>query len=127
MQERFESYESQFFGFKYNFNSFCKSFFTGFDNHHYLLTLNDISNESALICDRGKNFGNDLNLPNEFYGENDKEFLEKSDLQENLNEDGNKATMINSRLKGKFVSKNAANLKLNLKQMSECQFVIFNP
>ena len=62
--ERFESHDL-FFSFKYNFVSFCKSFFPDFENVHYLLTLNDTSNESTLICDSCKTLENDLNVPNE--------------------------------------------------------------
>ena len=62
--ERFESHH-EFFSFKYNFVSFCESFVPDFDHLHYLLTLNDISNVSTLICDSCKTLGNDLNLPNE--------------------------------------------------------------
>ena len=42
-------------------------------------------------------------------GKNDNEFLEKKDLQENLNEKCNKATILNGRLKGKFVCINVVN------------------
>ena len=59
--------------------------------------------------------GNNLNLPNKIYGKNDSEFLEKSDIQEHLNEEGNRAKILNGRLKSKFVSKNVVNLsKRNL-------------
>ena len=77
--EGFERHD-KFFSFKYNFVTFCKSFVPNFENLHYLLTLNDISNESTLICDSCKTLGNDLNLPNENYGKNENEFLEKSDI-----------------------------------------------
>ena len=107
--ERFESHD-EFFSFKCNFVSFCKSFVPDFDNLHYPLTLNDTSNESILICDSYKTLGNDINLPNEVYCKNDNKFLEKSNIQEHLNEDGNEATILNYRLKGKFVSKNIVNL-----------------
>ena len=63
-----------------------------------------------LICDSCKTLGNYLNLPNEIYGKNDNEFLEKSDIHEHLNEEGNEATILNGRLKGKFVSKIVVNL-----------------
>ena len=76
----------------------------------YILALTDTSNKSTLICDSCETLGNDLNLPNEIYGNNDKEFLEKRDIQEHLNEEGNEATILNGRLKGKFVSKNVVNL-----------------
>ena len=107
--ERFESHH-EFFSFKYNFVSFCKPFVPDFDNLLYLLTLNDTGNESTLICYSCKTSGSDLNLPNEIYGKNDNEFLEKSDIHKHLNEDGNEATILNGRLKGKFVSKNVINL-----------------
>ena len=51
-----------------------------------------------------------MDLPNEVYGKNYKEFLEKRDIQEHLNEEGNEAKILNGRLKGKFVSKNVVNL-----------------
>ena len=65
---------TNFFSFKqkYNFISFFKSFVPDFDNRHYLLTLNDSSNESTLVCDSYKTLGNDLNLSNEIYGKNDR-------------------------------------------------------
>ena len=62
--ERFESHD-EFFSFKYNFVSFCKSFVLDFENLYYLLTLNDTSNASTLICDSCKTLENDLNVPNE--------------------------------------------------------------
>ena len=43
-----------FFSFKYNFVSFCKSVVPDFDNLHYLLTLNDTSDESTWICNSCK-------------------------------------------------------------------------
>ena len=86
--ERFESHD-EFFSFKQNFVSFCKSFVPDFENLHYLLTLNDTSNESTLFCDSCKTLGNDLKVPNETYGKNDNEFLEKSDIQGHLNEESN--------------------------------------
>ena len=107
--ERFESYHD-FFSFKYNFDSFCKSFVPDFDNIHYLLALNDTSNKSTIICDSGKSLGNDLNLANEISGKSDNEFLEKSDLQENLSKESNEATILNGRLRGKLVSNNVVNL-----------------
>ena len=54
--------------------------------------------------------GNNLNLLNKIYGKNDNEFLEKSDIQEHLNEEGNEAKILNGRLKSNFVSKNVVNL-----------------
>ena len=72
--------------------------------------MNDTGNESALICDSCKTLGNDLNLPNETYSKNDNEFLEKRDIQGHLNEEGNEATILNGRSKGKFVSINVVNL-----------------
>ena len=62
-----------------------------------------------MICDSCKTLGNDLNLPNETYGKNDNEFLEKSDKQGHINEESNEATILNGRLKGKFLSKNVVN------------------
>ena len=53
------------------------------------------------------------------YTHNDKEFLEKSDLQENLNVEGNEATILNDKLKGKFVSKNVVNLSKRKLSQSE--------
>ena len=61
-------------------------FVPDFENLHYLLTLNDTSNESTLIYDSCKTLGNDLNLSNKIYGKNDNEILEKSDIQGHLNE-----------------------------------------
>ena len=59
--------------------------------------------------------GSDLNLPNEIYGKNDNEILEKSDIHGYVNEEGNGVTILNDRLKGKFVSKDVVNLsKQNL-------------
>ena len=107
--ERFENHD-EFFSFKYNFVSFCKPFVPDFDNLHNLLTLNDTSNESTLIWDSCKTLGNDLNLSNEIYRENDNEFLEKNEIHEHLTEQRNEATILNGRLKGKFVSKNVVNL-----------------
>ena len=78
--ERLESH-NEFFSFKCNFDSFCKSFVPDSDNLHYLLTLNDISNETTLIGDSGKTLRNDLNLSNEIYSKKDNENLEKSNLQ----------------------------------------------
>ena len=72
--ERFESYD-EFFSFKYNFVSFCKSFVRDFQNLYSLLTLNDTSNVSTLICDSCETLGNDLNLPNENYGKHGNNFL----------------------------------------------------
>ena len=63
--ERFESHDD-FFSFKHNFVSFCKSFVPDFDNLYYLLTLNGTSNESTLICHSCKTLRNDLNLPMKF-------------------------------------------------------------
>ena len=40
-----------------------------------------------MICDSCKTLGNDLNLPNETYGKNDNEFLEKSDKEGHINEE----------------------------------------
>ena len=107
--ERFESHD-EFFSFKYNFASFCKSFVPDFDNLHYFLTLNDTCNESTSVCDSCKTVGIDLNLPNKINGKSDNEFLEKSSIHKHLNEDANEATILNGRLKGEFVSKNAVNL-----------------
>ena len=45
--ERFESHDD-FFSFKHNFVSFCKSFAPDFENLHCLLTFIDASNESTL-------------------------------------------------------------------------------
>ena len=106
--ERFESHD-KCFSFKDNFVSICKSFVPGFDNLCYLLTLCDTSNEYTLICDSCKTLGNDLNFPNEIYGRNDNKFLEKRDIQEYLNEEGNEAIVLNRRLKSKFVSENVVN------------------
>ena len=64
--ERFESHD-EFFSFKDNFVSFCKSLVPDFDNLYYFLTLNDTSNESTLIYDSSKTLGNEVNLPNEIY------------------------------------------------------------
>ena len=116
--ERFESHE-EFFSFKHNFVNFCKSFVPDFDNLHYLLTLNDTGNEFTFLCDSCKTLGSDLNLPNKICGKNDNEFLEKSDIHEHLNEDGNEATILNGRLKGKFVSKNVVNLSKRKLSQSE--------
>ena len=116
--ERFES-NDKFFSFKDNFVSFCKLFVPNFDNLHYLLNLNDTSNESTLIFDSSKTFGNDLNLPDKIYGRNDNEFLEKRDTKEHLNEEGNKTTILNGRLKGNFVSKNVVNLSKRKLSKSE--------
>ena len=44
-----------------NICSFCKLVFPEFVNLCYLLTLNEASNESSLICDSGKTLRNDLN------------------------------------------------------------------
>ena len=107
--ERFESHD-EFFSFKHNFVSFCKSFVPDFENLRYLLTLNDTNNESTLFCNSCKTLGNDLKVPNETYSKNDNKFLEKSNIQGYLNEESNEATILNGRLKGKFVSKNVANL-----------------
>ena len=52
-------------------------------------------------------------------GKNDNKLLEKKDLQENLNEEGNKATILNGRLKGKFVCKNIVNLSKRKLSKSE--------
>ena len=52
-----------------------------------------------MICDSCKTLESDLNLPNEIYGKNDNEFLEKSHTHEHLNEDGNEAKILNGRLK----------------------------
>ena len=62
-----------------------------------------------MICDSCKTLGYDLNLPNETYGKNDNEFLEKSDKQGHINEESNEATILDGRLKGKFLSKNVVN------------------
>ena len=107
--ERLESHD-EFFNFKHNFVSFCKSFVPDFENLRYLLTLNDTNNESTLFCNSCKTLGNDLKVPNENYSKNDNKFLEKSNIQGYLNEESNEATILNGRLKGKFVSKNVANL-----------------
>ena len=116
--EIFES-NDKFFSFKDNFVSFCKLFVPNFDNLHYLLNLNDTSNESTLIFDSSKTFGNDLNLPDKIYGRNDNEFLEKRDTKEHLNEEGNKTTILNGRLKGNFVGKNVVNLSKRKLSKSE--------
>ena len=116
--EIFESH-NEFFSFKYNFVSFCNLFVPDFDSLHYLLTLNDAGNESTLICDSCKTLGSDLNVPNEIYGKNDNEFLEKGDIHEHLNEEGNEATILSSSLKGKFVSQNVANLSKRKLSKSE--------
>ena len=116
--QRFGSH-NEFFSFKHNFVSFCKSFVPDFENLHYLLTLNDTSNESTLFCDSCKTLGNDLKVPNEIYGKNDNEFLEKSDIQGHLNEESSEATILNGRLKGKFVSKNVVNLSKRKLSKSE--------
>ena len=115
---KFESHD-EFFSFKHNFVSFGKSFVPDFENLHYLLTLNDTSNESTLFCDSCKTLGNDLKVPNETYRKNDSEFLEKSDIQGHLNEESNEATILNGRLKGKFVSKNVVNLSKRKLSKSE--------
>ena len=81
--------------------------------------LSDTSNESTLICDSCKTFGNDLNLANETYVKHDNEFLEKSDIQRHLNEESNEATVLNGRLKGKFLSKNVVNLSKRKLSKSE--------
>ena len=107
--ERFESHD-EFFNFKYNFVSFCKSFIRDFENLHYLLTLNGTSNESTVISGKYKTLGNNLSVPNETYSKNDNECLEKSDIQGYLNEESNEAKILNGRLNGKFVSKNVINL-----------------
>ena len=88
----------------------CKSFVRDFENLHYLLTLNDTNKESTLFCNSCKTLGNDLKVPNETYSKNDNKFLEKSNIQGYLNEESNEATILNSRLKSKFVSKNVVNL-----------------
>ena len=103
--ERFESHD-EFFSFKYNFVSFCKSFVPDFENLYYLLTLNDTSNESTLFCYSWKTLGNGLKVPNENYGKKDNEFLGKSDIQGHLNEENNEPTILTGRLKGKLLSKN---------------------
>ena len=72
-----------------------------------------------MICDSCKTLGSDLNLPNEIYGKNDNEFLEKSDIDEHLNEEGNEATILKGRLKGRFVSKNVVNLSKRKLSKSE--------
>ena len=113
-----------FFSFKYNFVSFCQSFVPDFDNLHYPLTLNDTGNESPLICDSCKTLRNDLNLPNDFYSKNDNEFLEKNDIHEHLNEEGNEATIVNRKLKGKFVSKNVINL--SKRKLSKCEISLLS-
>ena len=107
--ERFESHD-EFFSFKHSSVSFCKSFVPDFENLHYLLTLNDTSNESTLFCESCKTLGNGLKVPNGTYGKNDNEFLEKSNIQGHLNEESNEATILNDRLKCRFVSKNVVNL-----------------
>ena len=56
---------------------------------------------------------------NEIYSKNTNEFLEKSGINEHLNEDGNEATILNGRLKGKFVSKNVVNLSKRKLSKSE--------
>ena len=53
-----------------------------------------------------KNLASDLSVTNEIYGKNVNEFVEKSDFQENLAEESNETTIMNGRLKGKFVNKN---------------------
>ena len=45
----------------FSFCSFYKLVFPEFVNLCYLITLNDGSNESSLICDSGKTLRNDLN------------------------------------------------------------------
>ena len=87
-----------------------KSFVRDFENLHYLLTLNDTNKESTLFCNSCKTLGNDLKVPNETYSKNDNKFLEKSNIQGYLNEESNEATILNSRLKSNFVSKNVVNL-----------------
>ena len=103
-------FHDKFFRFKYNFDSFCSSFVPDFDNLHYVFIVNGASNESTLICVSCKTLGNDLNLPNKIYGKSDHKFLEKRDLQENLNEERNEFIILNGRLNGKFVSRNVVNL-----------------
>ena len=62
--ERFGSHDESF-SFTYNFVSFCISFVPDFENLHYLLTLNDNSNESTLICDSCKTFWALFDLKND--------------------------------------------------------------
>ena len=116
--ERFESHD-EFFSFKYSFVSFCQPLVPDFDNLHYLVSLNDTGNESTLICVSCKTLRSDLNLPNDIHGKNDNEFFEKSNIHEQLNEEGNEATIVNGRLKGKFVSRNVVNLSKRKLSKSE--------
>lgn len=81
---------------------------------------------SALICDSCKILGNDLNLPSEIYGKNDNEFLEKSDMQEHLNEEDNGAAILNGRLKGNVFRMIIVNLSKRKLSKSETSLLYKN-
>ena len=86
--------------FKYQFLNFCNSFVPEFENLHYLIHLNDVSDTHTTFDDSSIS---------------DSENSENCETKPSSNVQGNEAGMCDGRLKGKFVSKNVINLsKRNL-------------